>query len=42
MLLARLMDEFPLPEQPEEAEQLELFTDSTNHLSINEKADPSL
>jgi hypothetical protein len=41
MLMARLMDEFPLPEQ-EEAEQLELFANATNRSSINKKAEPSL
>jgi len=38
MLLARLMDEFPLPDHKEEAEQLELFADVINHSSIKKKA----
>jgi UDP-GlcNAc:undecaprenyl-phosphate GlcNAc-1-phosphate transferase len=42
MLMARLMDEFPLPEQEEETEQLELFANATNRPSINKKTEPSL
>jgi UDP-GlcNAc:undecaprenyl-phosphate GlcNAc-1-phosphate transferase len=42
MLMARLMDEFPLPEQEEETEQLELFANTTNCSSIKKKAEPSL
>ena len=38
MLLARLMDEFPLPEHKEEAEQLELFANVINRSSIKKKA----
>jgi UDP-GlcNAc:undecaprenyl-phosphate GlcNAc-1-phosphate transferase len=38
MLLARLMDEFPLPEHKEKAEQLELFTNITGRSSIRKKA----
>jgi UDP-GlcNAc:undecaprenyl-phosphate GlcNAc-1-phosphate transferase len=38
MLLARLMDEFPLPDHKEETEQLELFTKVINRSSIKKKA----
>ncbi len=38
MLLARLMDEFPLPENEEEAEQLELSANATNRSLINKEA----
>jgi hypothetical protein len=38
MLLARLMDEFPLPDHKEEAEQLELFANVINRSSIKKKA----
>lgn len=42
ILLARLMDEFPLPEQEEETEELELFTYAKRLTSIQKKAEPSL
>ena len=38
MLLARLMDEFPLPEHKEKAEQLELFNNSKHSSSIRKNA----
>ncbi len=38
MLLARLMDEFQMPQNEEEAEQLELFPDATHRSSIKKKA----
>ena len=37
-LLGRLMDEFPLPENEEEAGQLELFPDVTHRSSIKKEA----
>jgi len=42
ILLARLMDEFPLPEQEEETEELELFTYAKRLTSIQKNAEPSL
>jgi len=38
MLLARLMDEFPPPEQEEKAEELDLFSYTKRRLKIEEKA----
>ncbi|MDT8300325.1 MAG: MraY family glycosyltransferase [Sedimentisphaerales bacterium] len=38
MLLARLLDEFPLPENKKEPKQLELFPNTTNRSSIRKKA----
>jgi len=42
MLLARLMDEFPPPEQEEEAEALDQRANTTRQSTIKEKAGPSL
>ena len=42
MLLARLVDEFPVPKHEEGTEQLELFTYAKNQALIQEKTEPSL